>query len=123
MKLKVGLAVVGLLSLSMTRVAGQLVGVPREEPASLGELGLRWSTPAPGQPTGEGWRVTSVAPCSPAHRAGILPGDILLTVGDRRPGDGTPFPEGHTGTPTARYDIRDFGDRSQASGRGPSDDR
>ncbi len=104
MKYRIVAAVICVLMFSGTGLAGQVIGVAPQASASLGELGLTWSTPAPGQTrAGESWRVLSVVPCSPAHRAGLLPGDILLAVGDREPGDGPPFPEGVVGT---EYQIR-----------------
>ncbi|MFW6201429.1 MAG: PDZ domain-containing protein [Gemmatimonadota bacterium] len=73
-----------------------------------GELGLSWRSEAPYTRGADGLRpvnppvVSAVVPCSPAHLAGLEPGDVLLRINGRDARDGTPFPEAAPGT---RYTI------------------
>ncbi len=57
-------------------------------PASQGDFPATLSAEKPGillEPRARGLRIEDVIPGSPAHRAGLKPGDRLLTVGGRRP--------------------------------------
>ena len=72
----------------------------------LGELGMSWQFDGPFNLSDDGARratsppsVSSITPCSPAHRAGLEPGDILLKVNGRDGTAGRLFPNGAPGTP------------------------
>jgi C-terminal processing protease CtpA/Prc len=47
-------------------------------------------------------RVTAVVPCSPAHRAGVQPNDLILTVNGEDTRERPPF---RIATPGTRYEI------------------
>lgn len=87
--------------------AAQWVSV---EGTAAGELGISWSLEGPVEQEEEGRlrpqthpRIRSVTPCSPAHRAGLEPGDVLLEVNGRDVRSGAPFPASEPGT---RYVVR-----------------
>lgn len=84
------------------------VEVARED-GVLGELGMRWKYDGPLVPSEDGVRralsppvVSSIVPCSPAHRAGLEPGDVLVRVDGREGTAGMLFPNG---TPGTRYRL------------------
>lgn len=80
-------------------VQAQMTVIPRAP--SAGELGLSWSKDLPSDPSLPALGpalVTSVTPCSPAHLAGVLPGDLILTVNGRDSREAAPFPSSAAGT-------------------------
>ena len=95
-------AVVGLAH----GVAAQGVSVPSQMGMSGLWIGMAWTVPDAAEPDREARRwpsVSRVRPCSPAHFAGLQPGDALLSVNGRDTRDGAPFPPGSVGT---EYEIR-----------------
>lgn len=78
--------------------------------AGAGSLGLGWRAVGPFTVGADGHlvasrhaEVTGVRPCSPAHVAGVEPGDVLLAVNGRDGRSGGLFPDAAPGTP---YELR-----------------
>ncbi len=87
--------VVGTSSLT-----AQTIAVPPRD--SIGELGLRWESRIR---LGKAAQVTGIVPCSPAHTAGLLPGDVIIHSNGHPTAEGTPFDSAIPGT-TYVLDIR-----------------
>lgn len=100
-------------------LGGALVAAPATaqsysvESTAKGELGMSWGVEGPFEPPPSGSdeegldprvrpTVLRVTPCSPAHEAGLRPGDLLVRVNGRDVREGPPFPKSEPGT---RYRI------------------
>ncbi len=97
------------LEQAITRVLKQLgtshTGCFHESrPRAAGRIALAATFMKAGAPDGLRWVFQDVHPGGVAARAGIRPGDILLTIGDKefRPPDATPFALGQTYVITVR---------------------
>lgn len=90
-------------------IVAQIPVTVAKDEAKVGELGMSWRFEGPFLP-GDGGillaasppSVTAIVPCSPAHLAGLEPGDVLLKVNGRPTTAGQLFPDG---TPGTRYDM------------------
>ena len=88
----------GLLFVSADLAAAQ-ISVSRAK--GLGYLGLRWEVRDAMETNPERQRLPIVAgiyPCSPAHLAGLEPGDVLVRVNQQDPRAGPAFPPGGPGS-------------------------
>lgn len=96
--------------LATVLVAGSATGQSYSvESTAKGELGMSWGVEGPFErpPAGENSdaldprirpTILGVTPCSPAHEAGLQPGDVLARVNGRDVREGPPFPESEPGT-------------------------
>lgn len=103
---RVACLVVAALAVLADGAVAQGVSVPSQMGMSGLWIGMAWTVPDAAEPDPEARRwpsVSRVRPCSPAHFAGLHPGDALLSVNGRDTRDGAPFPPGSVGT---EYVIR-----------------
>ena len=98
---RVACLAVAALAVLADGVAAQGVSVPSRMGRAGLWIGMAWTVPDAGEPVPEArrWpRVSRIRPCSPAHFAGLQPGDELLSVNGRDTRHGAPFPAGSEGT-------------------------
>lgn len=98
---KVACLTLAALAVLADGVAAQGVSVPSRMGMDGLWIGMAWTVPDAAEPSREArrWpRVSRIRPCSPAHLAGLQPGDELLSVNGRDTRHGAPFPPGSEGT-------------------------
>lgn len=83
-----------LAAVTAAHARGQEIGVPPDSIGLRTWIGVGWNVPDPMIEPLEKRRppvVRSVVPCSPAHYAGLEPGDLLLRVNGRDAREDDPF--------------------------------
>jgi C-terminal processing protease CtpA/Prc len=103
---KVACLTAAALTVLADGAAAQDASIPSGMGVSGLWIGMAWTVRDAAEPDREARRSPSVSrirPCSPAHFAGLQPGDALLSVNGRDTRHGAPFPPGSVGT---EYEVR-----------------